>query len=91
MKTSFANSANPLVARIQKLFKTELALENDSLRQENRILRSKPGTRVALTDSDRKILVKYGLRLKDRLKDVVGIVKPETLLAWHRRMKKMDL
>ncbi len=63
-------------------------MENDFLRQENRILRSKLGKRVPLTDKDRRILVKYGLRIRERLADVITIVKPETLLAWHRLLKK---
>ena len=28
------------------------------------------------------------MRIRDRLADVVTIVKPETLLAWNRRMKR---
>ena len=76
------------MARIQKLFNKDLAAENDYLRQENRILRSKFEKRVPLTDSDRRTLVKYGLRIKDRLKEILSIVKPETILAWNRRMKK---
>ncbi len=59
------NSASPLLAKIQRLFRRDLVLENDYLRQENRILRRKLGSRVALTDADRRILVKYGLRIKD--------------------------
>jgi hypothetical protein len=66
----------------------DLALENDYLRQENRILRTKFGQRVPLTEADRRILVKYGLRIKDRLREIVAIAKPETLLAWNRRQKK---
>ena len=62
-------------------------MENDFLRQENRILRSKLGKRVPLTDKDRRVLVKYGLRIRERLGDVISIVKPKTLLAWHRRLK----
>jgi hypothetical protein len=38
------NSADPLLAKIQRLFSRDLALENDYLRQENRILRSKAGS-----------------------------------------------
>jgi hypothetical protein len=79
MNRSTQNSANPLVARIQRLFSHDLALENDYLRQENRILRSKLGGRVPLTEADRCILVKYGLRLKDRLAEVISVAKPETL------------
>lgn len=78
---------HPLLVQVQKLFQKELALENDYLRQENRILRSKFGKRVPLKEADRKVLVKYGMRIKKRLADVVAIVKPETILAWNRRMK----
>ncbi len=77
-----------LLSRLKNLFNRDLALQNDYLRQENKILRGKLGKRVALNDSERRLLVKYGLRIKDRLDDVVGIVRPETLLTWHRRMKK---
>ena len=82
-------SPNQLLARIAKLFNEQLALENDYLRQENRILRSKLGKRVPLTDSERGILVKYGLRIKDRLGEVMSIASPETLLRWNRRMKQV--
>ena len=30
----------------------------------------------------------YGLRIRERLSEVITIVKPETLLKWHRRMKQ---
>ena len=50
---------SPLVVRMQKLFRKELAAENDYLRAENRILRGKFGKRVPLTDQDRRTLVKY--------------------------------
>jgi len=88
MKTPIANSVDPLVARIHKLFRNELALENDFLMLENRILRSKIEKRMPLTEAERRFLVKYGMRIKKRLAEVISIVKPETLLAWHRRMKK---
>jgi hypothetical protein len=39
------------------------------LGQENKILRSKLGVRVPLSETDRRILVKYGLRIKARLAD----------------------
>jgi len=88
MNSSSQNSANPLIVKIQQLFSRDLALENDYLRQENKILRSKFGPRVPLTEADRRILVKYGLRIKDRLAEVISIAKPETLLAWNRRQKR---
>ncbi len=33
-------------------------------------------------------MAKYGIRIKYRLKDVISIVQPETLLKWHRKIKK---
>ena len=82
------NAANPLLAKIERLFSRDLALENDYLKQENRILRQKLGSGVPLTEADRRILVKYGLRIRDRLGEIISVAKPETLLAWHRRQKQ---
>ena len=88
MKCSSRNSSNPLIAKVQQLFSRDLALENDYLRQENQILRSKLGARVPLTEADRRRLVKYGLRIRSRLAQVVSLIKPATLLAWNRRQKQ---
>ena len=82
------NSANPLIAKVQRVFSRDLALENDYLRQENHILRRRLGSRVPLTEADRRVLVKYGLRISDRLGEVISIAKPETLRAWHCRQKQ---
>ena len=60
------NSASPLIAKVQRLSSRDLALENDYLLQENKILRRKLGSRVPLTEADRRVLVKYGLRIRDR-------------------------
>ena len=88
MNHNSQHSANALIAKVQQLFSRDLALENDYLRQENKILRSKLGIRVPLTEADRRILVKYGLRIKARLAEVMSIAKPQTLLAWNRRQKQ---
>jgi putative transposase len=88
MNQQSQHSANLLIARIQRFFSRDLAMENDYLRQENRILRSKLGPRVPLTEADRRVLVKYGMRIKARLGHVMSIARPETLLAWHRRQKQ---
>ena len=45
MKNTITHSAEPLLAQIRQLFRNDLALENDFLRVENRILRSKLGKR----------------------------------------------
>jgi len=86
MSTSAQISTNPLVTKVHQLF--SLALENDFLRQENKILRSKLGSRVPLTEADRLVLVRYGLPLKGRLAEVISVAQPETLLAWNRRQKQ---
>ena len=88
MSTSAQISTNPLITKVHQLFSRDLALENDYLRQENKILRSKLGRRVPLTEADRRVLVQYGVRIKDRLAEVISIAKPETLLAWNRRQKQ---
>jgi dephospho-CoA kinase len=82
------DSAELLIAKIRTLFNRNLALQNDYLRQENKILRSKLGKRVPLNESERRLLVKYGLPIKDRLHEIISIVRPETLLTWHRCMKR---
>jgi len=49
--------------------------------------------RVRLTDGERKTLAEIGQKLgKQALKEVASIVKPDTILAWHRRLvaKKFD-
>ena len=88
MKRNPRHSTHPLIAKIQQLFSRDLALENDYLRQENQILRSKLGSRVPLTEADRRVLVHYRLRIKDRLAEVISIVRPETLLVWNCRQKQ---
>jgi len=88
MKSRFCRPAFPLITKIQERFSEALAEENDFLRQENKILRSKLGKRVPLTKTDRRTLVRYGLPIKERLREVISIVWAETLLAWNRRMKR---
>jgi hypothetical protein len=77
-----------LIAKIRNLFNRDLAMQNDYLRQENKILRSKLGKRVPLNENERRVLVKYGLPVKEHLHEIISIVRPETLLFWHRRMKR---
>src|SRR5260370_14800210 len=72
MSTSAQISTNPLIAKIHQLFSRDLALENDFLGQEKRILRSKLPTRVPLTEADRLVLVQFGLPIKARLAEVVS-------------------
>ena len=55
------------------------------MRRAGRILRSKLGKRVPLTDSERGILVKYGLRIKNPPKDAVLLFEiHDRLCLLHR-------
>ena len=66
----------------------------DYLREENRILREQLGGRaLCLTDTQRRRLAVRGKKLGRRvLKQVAGIVTPDTILRWYRQLiaKKYD-
>jgi putative transposase len=65
----------------------ELLLRNEYLVTENRILRQQIKGRVQLSDGERKTLAKIGKRLgRKALAEVASIVKPDTILAWHRAL-----
>ena len=60
----------------------------DYLREENRILRDTHAPRrLRLTDDQRRRLAVKGIVLgRGRLADVSGIVTPDTILRWYRRL-----
>jgi putative transposase len=64
----------------------ELLLRNEYLVTENRILRSQLKSRVRLNDGERKTLVEIGQKLGKQALEVASLVKPDTILAWHRRL-----
>jgi len=64
----------------------ELLLRNEYLVTENRILRSQHKSRVRLNDGERKTLVEIGQKLGKQALEVASLVKPDTILAWHRRL-----
>jgi len=65
----------------------ELLLRNEYLATENRILKNQIKGRLRLTDPERINLAEIGKRLgRKALKEVAQIVRPETLLAWHRKL-----
>ncbi|MHC4225644.1 MAG: hypothetical protein ACYSUN_16760, partial [Planctomycetota bacterium] len=71
----------------------ELLLRNEYLAAENRILRSKIKGRLLLTDPERISLARIGKRLgRQALQGLSAIVRPDTILAWHRRLvaRKFD-
>ena len=60
----------------------------DYLREENRILREQLGSgRLRLTDAQRRRLAVRGKVLgRKALGEVAGIVTPDTVLRWYRRL-----
>jgi putative transposase len=65
----------------------ELLLRNEYLVAENRILRQQIKGRARLSDGERKTLAEIGRRLGQKvLEKVASIVKPETILVWHRKL-----
>jgi hypothetical protein len=73
-----------------RLLCRELALQNEYLRLENRILKEKAQARgrVRFTDEERRSLTAAALALGHALMQrVVSIVKPEAILAWQRRLE----
>ena len=65
----------------------ELLLRNEYLAAENRIVRNQITGRVRLNDGERTTLAELGKRLgKKALAEVVAVVNPEMLLAWHGKL-----
>jgi transposase len=65
----------------------ELLLRNEYLVTENHILRNQIEGRLPLTDAERQTLAEIGKKLgKQALEEIATIVKPDTILAWHRKL-----
>ena len=76
-----------LLAYVTGLVNQQLLLENEYLAAENRILKARlqPGWR--LSDGERATLAEIGKRLgRKRLQQVARLAKPDTILAWYRRL-----
>ena len=76
-----------LLAYITGTVDQELLLRNEYLVTENRILRDQIKGRLRLSDGERKTLAEIGQKLgKKALEEVATIVKPDTILGWHRTL-----
>ena len=76
-----------LLACITGSVEEQLLLRNEYVVEENRILRKQIAGRVQLTDAERQTLAEIGKKLsKQALEEVATIVKPDTILAWHRKL-----
>ena len=56
------------------------------LLEENRVLRNQITKRVLLTDAERRALAEKAVALGKLMADTVTIVKPDTILRWHRKL-----
>ncbi len=82
-----------MLAYISGSVDQELLLRNEYLVTENRILRNQIKGRLRLTDPERISLAEIGRRLgRKALAEVAQIVRPETILGWHRQLiaRKFD-
>jgi putative transposase len=76
-----------LLAYISGSVDEELLLRNEYLAAENRILRGQIQGRLQLCDAARQTLAEIGQKLgKKALEEVAHIVKPDTILAWQRKL-----
>src|SRR5215510_2803040 len=76
-----------LLAYISGSVDEELLLRNEFLATENRLLRDQIKGRVQLSDAERQTLAEIGKQLgKKALEEVAHIVKPDTILAWQRKL-----
>jgi putative transposase len=87
------NKLARLLAYVTGLVNQKLLLQNEYLIAENRILRAHLPTRMRLADPERSTLAEIGKRLgRTALQQVACIAKPDTILAWYRRLiaRKFD-
>jgi putative transposase len=76
-----------LLAYVTGSVNQELLLRNEYLAAENQILRAKLRKRLRLSDPERATLAEIGKRLgRKALRDVASVAKPDTILAWYRRL-----
>jgi len=79
----------PVIATVARLLCRELTLQNEYLLLENRTLKSKIPGQLRFTDEERRSLAEAALAMgRSLMKEVVSCVKPETILAWQRRLEK---
>src|SRR5207237_7061945 len=79
------NDTTNMQAAKNRTVEHERLLNKNPLAKKNSSIRYKRQDRVRLSDSERQALTVIGQKLgKPALQGVAQIVKPETMLAWHR-------
>ena len=82
-----------MLAYITGTVDQELLLRNEYLAAEKRILRAQIRSRLLLSDAEKATLAEIAHRLKRKaLEELVAVAKPDTLLAWYRKLiaNKLD-
>jgi len=81
-----------MLAYITGSVNEDLLRRIEYLLEENRVLRNQIDGRILLTDHEQCALATKAVALGKLMADTVTIVKPETMLKWHRRLvaKKFD-
>jgi putative transposase len=76
-----------MLAYITGTVDQELLLRNEYLAAENRILRAQIKGRLLLSDAEKATLAEIAHRLgRKALEEVAAAAKPDTLLAWYRKL-----
>ena len=75
-----------MLAYITGSVNEDLLRRIEYLLEENRVLRHQIDKRILLTDHERRTLAEKAIALGKLMADTVTIVKPETILKWHRRL-----
>jgi putative transposase len=76
-----------MLAYITGTVDQELLLRNEYLAAENRILVAQIKGRLLLSDAEKATLAEIAHRLgRKALKEVAAAAKPDTLLAWYRKL-----
>jgi hypothetical protein len=73
-----------LVCALSLRFKSRAGLENLVLHQQLNVLLRKLPKRLRLTNSDRLLLI-WPYRLFPTILNAIRIVRPATVIRWHRR------
>jgi hypothetical protein len=75
-----------MLAYITGSVNEDLLKKIEYLLEENRVLRNQIDKRILLTDSERRTLAEKAVVLGKLMADTVTIVKPATILKWHRQL-----
>ncbi len=82
-----------ILAFVTGMVDQELLARNEYLAAENRILKAQLKGRLKLSDAERATLGEIGHRLgRQVLGEVANVARPDTILAWYRRLvaRKFD-